>query len=75
MEERRINMNDKCKDCIKLDVWTKAILERINFEEDWLSLVDLTKEHVKMVFGSLRAEVLSRAAYRSLENLDEDEED
>lgn len=39
----------------------KAILEIIEFEEDWLSLVDVTEEHVKMAFRAIKGVVLDRS--------------
>lgn len=35
-----------------------TILEKIKFEEDWLSEVNLTKENVKIAFAGIRATAL-----------------
>ena len=34
-----------------------TVLEKIKFEEDWLSEVNLTKENVKIAFDGIRATV------------------
>lgn len=34
-----------------------TILEKIKFEEDWLSEVNLTKENIKIAFAGIRATV------------------
>lgn len=37
-----------------------TILEKIKFEEDWLSEVNLTKENIKIAFAGIRATVLEQ---------------
>lgn len=37
-----------------------TILEKIKFEEDWLSEVNLTKENVKIAFAGIRATALEQ---------------
>lgn len=37
-----------------------TILEKIKFEEDWLSEVSLTKENVKIAFAGIRATALEQ---------------
>ena len=37
-----------------------TILEKIKFEEDWLSEVDLTKQNIKIAFAGIRATVLEQ---------------
>lgn len=37
-----------------------TILEKIKFEEDWLSEVNLTKENIKIAFDGIRATVLEQ---------------
>ena len=37
-----------------------TILEKIKFEEDWLSEVSLTKENIKIAFGGIRATALEQ---------------
>ena len=37
-----------------------TILEKIKFEEDWLSEVNLTKENIKIAFAGIRATALEQ---------------
>jgi hypothetical protein len=37
-----------------------TILEKIKFEEDWLSEVNLTKENIKIAFAGIRSTVLEQ---------------
>lgn len=43
-----------------------TILERIKFEEDWLSEVNLTKENIKIAFAGLRATALESQRYKPI---------
>ena len=40
-----------------------TILEKIKFEEDWLSEVNLTKENIKIALAGIRATALEQARW------------